>query len=293
MVKKQPDYYKTIPEKLWPEADTLVDYVTYAPFALPSCCPYCENRSFQKSFLIKDVIYYRCLYCDKRFNHLTNTYFSKSKKEFLELWPEFIKLRLAGHSLLHIAERMNISRKAASNRDRIMLQIMQDKYPTLYAWWEPHQFYDDGRLTPVVKQQAKDFQQWLEKLITQQTAACPKCGHVNKRRYIRTASKGRTRHRPCFICSHCEHNYNLLDGTEFVGLTHIDKWLDFTQLLVQGKHNIEIANEMELPRVAERWRIRFIKQMEKLNYQELVYWINWQLRCNKTMGIIKGKTRNH
>lgn len=44
-IKPLPLYYPIIPEYLWEEADSLVNYLKYFPFEPPTSCAYCEDRS--------------------------------------------------------------------------------------------------------------------------------------------------------------------------------------------------------------------------------------------------------
>lgn len=248
------DYQKTIPKRLWQDADSLIDYVKHQPFTPPECCPHCQSNHMRHSFMTqRGQQYYQCLTCHRQFNNLTGTYFAKSNRHYLSLWADFVQLRLAGNSLKEIAKQMPISRKAATNRDRIILQIMQDHFPDLHDWWHTHIIYEDGQQTEHVEKQAKAFKSWLKKLITQQTTT------------------------------------NSLEGTALLGLPSMEKWTEFAELLIQGKRNVAIAEQLHIPRVVAHWRKQFTTQMEQLNYHELVFWIDWQLNCNRTTQAVKGK----
>lgn len=289
------DYQKTIPKTLWDDASLLIDYVTHKPFEPIACCPYCGGKKLKDITFTGDLhAQHQCLFCQQTFNNLTGTYFAKQNRAHLELWPEFVKLRLAGVSLKGIAIQINISRKAATNRDRILLTIMFDRYPKLYEWWHEHTTYQDKKPTEIVNNQARAFKGWLKNIINQQTAHCPSCGRLNKRR-IYTVKKGKTTHRPSFKCMRCDKSYSVLRGTTLGPLQHIEKWLPFTQLLIEGKHNTQLSEKLKMPNktTIARWRKAFLEQMKLLNYNELIFWIEWQLQCNKVTGVIKGKTKNN
>lgn len=289
-------YQKTIPKTLWKEADLLIDYVTYKPFEPLTCCLYCGGEKLKDITFTGNIhAHHQCLYCLRTFNNLTGTYFAKQNRTYLKLWPEFIKLRLAGESLQGISKQMNISRKATSNRDSLLLKIMQDHFPKLHAWWSSHVTYENNERTEVANKQAKAFNAWLKGIINQQTAHCPQCGRLNKRRFIHTINKGKTTHRPCFICTSCGKNYNLLTGTAFAHLQHIEKWLPFCRLLIEGKHNTQLSEKLKMPNktTIARWRKAFLEQMRRQHYNDLVFWIQWQLQCNKVTGVIEGKIKTN
>lgn len=251
------DHLKTIPKRLWQDADSLINYVKYKPFTPPECCPHCQSNHMVSSFMTQQgQQYYECLTCRRHFNNLTGTYFAKSNRHYLSLWPDFVQLRFAGNSLKAIAKQMQISRKAASNRDRIILQIMQDHFPDLHEWWRTHIIYEDDQQTEQVQKQAKAFKAWLKKLINQQTTTNP------------------------------------LEATALLDLPYKEKWTEFAELLIQGKSNVAIGKQLNISRVVAHWRKQFTTQMEQLNYHELVFWIDWQLNCNRTTQAVKGKTRD-
>ncbi|UYZ85372.1 hypothetical protein MTZ49_07445 [Entomomonas sp. E2T0] len=89
------------------------------------------------------------------------------RMQYLELWGDFAKLRLAGKSTNEISEITGLSIKASTGRARILDKLIAEQFPALYQWWKPHQDYIDRRLSPQVENEYQYFTNWLKQLIEQ------------------------------------------------------------------------------------------------------------------------------
>lgn len=280
--KKTSDYYKVIPDSLHKEADALIDYVRYFPYQFPTECPYCAYHSFRQTNHINTAGQPRfvCYRCKKNFSQLTGTYFAQMKQ--IELWPDFICLRLAGISLIKIQDILGMSNHAVTNREKVLRRMIKDLFPSLAEWWLPHHQWQDRRLTQQVKEEKKTFISFLDKLVYQQTVDCPECGNKGVKRVELS------KHRPYFVCHRCKTPTNLLKDTAFFRLDHMELWHPYVECLVKGESNLTIQQQLDISHsCALNWRKRFIKQMQTMGLNELVYWIKWQ--WGRRQAAIRGK----
>lgn len=274
------DYYKVIPTSLHKEADALVDYVRYFPYQFPNACPFCNYHSFRQTSGVNTAGEPRfvCYNCKRNFSQLTGTYFAQMKQ--MELWPDFVNMRLSGLSLIKIQDALGMSMHALTNREKVLQNIIKDLFPNLADWWLPHHQWQDRRLTSSVEEEKQTFMQFLDELLHKETIKCDNCDGTMKRI---EASK----HRPYFVCHRCKLSCNLLSTTELFRLDHIELWQPYVELLVKGESNTMIQQKLNISHVcALNWRKRFLKQMEVMHLNELIFWINWQ--WGRRQGSIKG-----
>lgn len=278
--QKEADYYKVIPKYLHKDADALIDYVRYFPYQFPTECPFCGYRSFKQTSGTNTAGEPRfvCYSCKRNFSQLTGTYFAQMKQ--IELWPDFVSLRLTGISLIKIKNILGMSMHAITNREKALQKMVKDLFPNLAEWWLPHHQWQDRRLTSQVETEKQIFMSFLDTLLYQDTLDCPTCGNVMKRL---EASK----HRPYFVCHRCKTSKNLLSNTELFRLDHVDLWHAYTNYLIKGESNLTIQTMLNISHIcALNWRKRFLKQMTSMGLDELVFWINWQ--WGRRQGSIKG-----
>lgn len=82
---------------------------------------------------------------------------------------------------------------------------------------------------------------------------CPRCGHEHILHWGRASGLQRYR------CVACKATFNALTGTPLARLRHKDKWLEYTQQMVEGKSVRKSAKACEVHRnTAFRWRHRFL-----------------------------------
>lgn len=277
---KSVDYYKVIPVSLHKEADALVDYVRYFPYQFPTACPFCSYHSFRQTTGVNTAGEPRfvCYNCKRNFSQLTGTYFAQMKQ--MELWPDFVCMRLSGLSLIKIQDALGMSMHALTNREKVLHNIIRDLFPNLADWWLPHHQWQDRRLTSSVEEEKQTFMQFLDELLHKESIECNTCDGIMKRI---EASK----HRPYFVCHRCKSSTNLLATTELFRLDHIELWQPYVELLIKGESNTTIQQKLNISHVcALNWRKRFLRQMEAMNLTELVFWINWQ--WGRRQGSIKG-----
>ena len=276
LIKKQPDYYKTIPKELWLEADNLVKYVTTFPYKVPTECPYCGSHElFNRGPCLKklSIDQFRCLTCQRLFNQLTLTHFHKTL--YVELWPDFIRYRLSGLSLKKIKNLLSLSTHAIHDRNKILTKLLKDNYPKLYRWWYPHQSYQDNRITKEVKKELSFFLQWLTERIEAKEVRCIRCEIGIARRLKNTSFMMHCTRKRCLA------SFSIFTQTPLLRMKRPQIWGEYIKALVLGKTNDEIAQQIDLSaNTISPWRSKFITQMQQLGLNELVYWIKWQHKCN-------------
>ncbi len=268
------NYYVCIPPSLHKDVDALIYYLTVYPFEQPSYCAHCGSINFSDNKTVNplsEIINYRCIDCKRGFNQLTNTCFAKTRFVHLHKWADFAKLRLAGSGINKISKQLHLSTQAATGWDRRINTLIQQQFPKLFTWWKAHQDRDKLDFAEPVSQQASQFIQWLEKRITAQIASCPSCGRVDCKRTSNSL------HRPQFRCHSCDIGFSLLSDTCFLNMHHTELWVDYTKLLTQGFSDSDISKQLGIkPSLSSAWRRKFIKQMQLLNFTELVQWLTWQ-----------------
>lgn len=286
--KKLPAYYAIIPKELWQEADLLINYLKYFPFESPTECAYCHGisiRLYAHDRHGRALSSYYCRHCRKCFNRLTNTPFANMQRN--ELLGQLAELYLTGLSPYELTEQIDFVPNAIKRREKAILWLMQERYPKLHYWWINHHLYKHKNTTALIQQQQKLFSQWLYKLLhPAKKQPCPRCGKYS--------TCGIYDGVPMLSCSACKTSLRLTGQTLLRGLQHSALWEDYAALLMQGATNQDIAKAINIHIVTcGRWREQFLKQMEQLKLDELVYWIKWQRQRNRIVTITKLRKKNN
>ena len=263
-----PEYYKILPEQLREEADQLVSYLKYFPFKIPTACTRCGSRGFRKAYnknKKKLIPLFFCNHCKKCFSQTTNSYFSGII--YLELLAPFAILRLTGYSQEQISEKLGFSLATAKERDKLLLKIMCNEYPKLYAWWEPHQNYQDNTMPPQVLTEKNFFINWLKATIKAKEITCPHCNKplTNKRQGQKE-------------CGFCHYVFDLRIFTNHkTKKLSFDKWIPFVEELIAGKSGDSLVIKFNTNKpLITKWKRLFIKQMQAFKLEKLIHWMMWQ-----------------
>lgn len=258
------DYCRFLPDAMHQDADGLVDYFTYAPFQKPTACPYCNNQHFSGGR--DDRKPYWCGRCQRAFSALTGTPFANCRHH--ELWGAYAASRFSGLSFNKISESVGLSTRACRYREKVFIQTMKERYPTLFQWWHAHQERNSRVLTPVVEAQLQQFQDWLQQLQTAPTTPCPQCAAVAVR------IKGI---RPLFRCNYCSIDFNLLTGTPLAQTWYMELWPEFIHGLVTGESMWDLSRRLGMTKQRlYRWRQNFLQVMADKGLDALVEWSRWQ-----------------
>lgn len=264
------NYKKIIPAKLLHQAEALLAYLIHFPFQIPKECRLCSSTNFFESAYKKpnskrNIPFFYCRSCKRRFTQTSKTHFAGIV--YLELFGDFAKLRLAGYSQEAISEILGFAQATARDRDKLLNQIMAEKFPDLYAWWKPHQDHLDKRLSPQVKKEHDQFISWLKKLVEHRRVTCPHC--------YRKANLSK---RPLITCERCQLTFEQVIFNEGkTSLKYLVKWVPFAEGLIQGKSGHALAREFGISkRTASEWKQKFTKQMVLFHFDKLVQWSKWQ-----------------
>lgn len=274
--RQSEDYKKIIPKQLITQAESLISFLSYYPFQTPCHCKFCGSNNFIESRFKKNndkrnIPFFYCRSCKGRFTQTTNTIFAGIL--YLELIGDYARLRLAGLSQEAISEKLGFALATAKARDKLLCRVIAEKYPNLYAWWKPHQDYLDSKLSPQVAKEHDNFIKWLDRLVNKNKVTCPKC--------LKTVPS-QNLPLPLFVCKPCGFKFEQVVFNE--GRTpqvYLMKWIPFVEGLIQGKSAYSLARELGLSyRTSSSWKQKFTKQMEKLEFNQLIQWSKWQRsRC--------------
>lgn len=263
------NYKKIIPAKLLNKAEALISYLVNYPFQLPTACKHCGSINFIESSYKRpnsrrNIPFFFCRSCKKRFTQVTNTHFAGII--YLELFGDFAKLRLSGYSQETISEILGFSLATARDRDKILDRIMAEDYPDLYVWWKPHQDHIDKNFSPQVNKERDQFIKWLKKLVEHNQVICPHC-------YRKTKSQENS-----ITCKHCKLSFEQVifnDGK--TPKKYLINWVPFAQGLTQGRSGHALAKEFGMSkRTASHWKQKFAKQMKLFHFDKLIQWTEWQ-----------------
>lgn len=262
-----PDYQLCLPVELHTQADAFIRYLHELPNKPPVECPQCGHPHFRLDAAQKvRVPFYRCAACNKGFNSLSKTPFSRYG--LMHLWSTYGQYLLAGWPMPTIAHYMGISPSSTWRWIKPCRAVMAKEFPALYRWWSARQ--DRTNLEPPahIGAQAQAFLSGLEQLLTRRRAVCPKCGSPHMQRI--------DDRRPDFRCPGCWSTVSLLHGTLLSRLGHPEHWLGFAQGLINGESVVDLQRRTGLCGPAcKRWQVRFIQMLEQQGHTELVQWITW------------------
>lgn len=139
------EYHASLPLKLYPAADALIEYLIRAPFDEPDACPWCQSHQF---FSYPADKIYRCKACKRGFAKVTGTPFANCR--YLEKWAAYARFRLGGHTVNQAGELSGLSHGAAEHREKMIGQILTERWPDLLFWWNGlRQLTADGRPAPL------------------------------------------------------------------------------------------------------------------------------------------------
>ncbi len=262
-----PDYRRCLPVGLHREAEAFIRYLHELPNRSPVECPECGySRLWLEASQNLRLPFYRCAACNKGFNCLSKTPFSRFG--LMHLWSTYGPYLLAGWPMQSIAEAMDISPGTTARWVKPCREVMAKEFPALYHWWSARQ--DRTNLEPPahIASQAQVFLKELEHLLSTQQADCPKCGSPNMERI--------NQRRPDFRCSGCSCTVSLLRGTVLLRLGHPEHWLGFAQGLINGESVVDLQRRTGLCGTAcKRWQVRFMQMLEQQGHTDLVQWISW------------------
>ncbi|WP_339507796.1 MULTISPECIES: hypothetical protein [unclassified Pseudomonas] len=262
-----PDYHQCLPAELHSHADDFIRYLHELPKRSPVECPLCGHPRFRLETSQKTRLpFYRCVACNKGFNCLSKTPFSKVG--LMHLWSTFGQYLLAGWSMRGIAEAMNIAPSTTSRWNKHCRTVMAKDFPTLYQWWAARQDRIDLEPPAPIAAQAQAFLSGLEHLLTTPQAVCPKCGSPDMKRF--------DERRPDFRCPGCYSTVSLLQGTLLARLGYPEHWLGFVQGLINGESVTDLQRRTGLcQQTCKRWQVRFMRMFEEQGHTDLAQWITW------------------
>lgn len=246
-----------VPDKLKIQFDTFWHQLNNLNNPTIAKCPYCNSEQFMKTRA--NPLTFRCKLCHKYFNPLTHTPFNRLPP--IELISTIFAQRVARNSYQTIADNVACSVRQIRQRDRAIKQYMQ-AYPDLLTWYS----LDDKQLiaSELVKHQQHTCINKIKNLLTIKQIDCQFCG-------IGQAVK--INQRTGFRCKKCHKSFNLLSDTPLNKMPHADKWIDFINLLVAHKTNIEIAEQLQLNQnTIGYWRVCWCIMMKRWHLDALSAW---------------------
>ena len=157
-----------------------------------------------------------------------------------------------------IADKFNLSARAARRWDNVIRQLLAQYEPDLYQ-----AILNLAQAKPTeVFQQAKAFKSWLTGLLKTSVMPCDYCHSLNT---IRIG------HRLNFRCKTCRRTFNPLKKYQLNKLSHHERWLPFIDLLLQGETYKTIQQQLDInANTAAKWQRYFFTLMEEQGFTLLV-----------------------
>lgn len=222
-------------------------------------CPFCGENSF---YLIrsKPTNTYRCKTCCKYFTAATNTPFNRLTPFN---WLEIIFInRIKNQSYQFIANtKLECSLEKIMRRDHAIIDYLKTNYPSLHKWYINHK---QATLTPTLAEQHKTINAKITKLLNEQTPICSFCS---------SSETTKVGVRTCYRCKRCRRSFNLLSNTPINRLPRSELWIEFINLLVAGKNNMQIEKELHFnSNTVSRWRKAWCDMMKLWNCEALAIW---------------------
>jgi transposase-like protein len=169
-----PDYRQSLPVELTSQADAFIRYLHELPNKSPVACPECGHPRFKlEARQNLRLPFYRCVACNKGFNCLSKTPFSRFG--LMHLWSTYGQYLLAGWPMPVIANAMGISPSTTWRWIKPCRAVMAKKFPELYHWWSARQDRTNLKPPAHIAIQAQAFLSGLEQLLSTQQAACSSC----------------------------------------------------------------------------------------------------------------------
>lgn len=222
-------------------------------------CPFCGENKF---YLIrsKPTSTYRCKACCKYFTAATNTPFNRlTPFNWLEI---IFSSRIENKSYQFIAtKKLGCSLEKIMRRDHAIIDYLKSHYPSLHNWYTNH---DKATITPTIAEQHNTINAKITTLLNEQTPICTHCSS-NETTKVGT--------RTCYRCKRCRRSFNLLGNTRLNRLPRPELWIEFINLMVYGKNNIQIEKALNLhSNTVGRWRIIWCEMMKIWGYEALAIW---------------------
>ena len=120
-----------VPPALHADALALLAYLQAVPEMTPSHCPWCDSPEMTVFASAKRTA--RCRHCRRHFNAWSGTPFAGSRHH--HLWEVYARLRLGGTDRHRAGQLTGQSYDACRYRERIIGQILAERWPRLGAWW--------------------------------------------------------------------------------------------------------------------------------------------------------------
>ncbi|WP_085247110.1 hypothetical protein [Gilliamella mensalis] len=173
------------------------------------------------------------------------------------------------HSL--IANKFQLSPRAAQRRDNVIRQWLAQYEPDLYQV-----VLNLAQTTPAeVSRQAQAFKLWLTELLGTSVMPCHYCGSL---------STVRIGYRLNFRCRTCRRTFNPLKKYYLDKLSHCELWLPFVDLLLQGETFKTINRQLGINTdTAAKWQRYFLGIMELQGFLVLANYcqIKRRQRCRQ------------
>ena len=157
-----------------------------------------------------------------------------------------------------IADKFNLSARAARRWDNVIRQLLAQYEPDLYQ-----AILNLAQAKPTeVFQQANAFKAWLTELLNTALMPCDYCAS------LKTVRIG---HRLNFRCRSCRRTFNPLKKYRLDKLSHCELWLPFIDLLLQGETFKTIHRQLGInTNTAAKWQRYFFTLMEEQGFTLLV-----------------------
>lgn len=227
-------YRNFVPIGLQNQADKLIADLTALSETLTEC-PYCQHQALYVINISSG--YYRCKSCKRSFNRSLNTPFYRLAP--LELLPTIAEYRLCGYGYAAISHELdNRSVWTIKNRVQAIEQYMQSHYSELYQWYQPFNNGAKVALPDAVIKQTEALKNWLNELLQATKAVCPHCGSDQGQKIGEKRAQ--------FRCKTCWRYFSNLKGTGLEHLGGSENWFAMIDMLVAGKTNREIQQQLNL-----------------------------------------------
>ena len=221
-------------------------------------CPFCQQNEF---YLIrsKPTNTYRCKACDKYFNVASNTSFNRlSPFDWLET---IFTSRIANKSYQTIAKKLGCTLEKVMRRDQAIVDHLKSYYPLLNKWYTGAK---QLKITPTLTKQHQILIEKVTSLLNEQSPVCLYCSSTE------TTKVGK---RTCYRCKRCRRSFNILSDTILNRLPKSELWIEFINLLVSGKNNMQIQTELGFNgNTVNHWRNAWCEMMKRWNLEDLANW---------------------